>query len=164
MATLYVTVFLLLKDLFDVANAANIKILNHGAMNVAFLPCRYMILIAEATAIMDLVEEQWEDLIGEMPLEITFPALDLILKTQDGVNTMAGHGQLNRVADWVGTNVAAAFFASLERCSCINLNTADLEDDEEAKDRPLMLTRPASHDHHLDAQPPITSDGPKLAV
>ncbi|KAG5231484.1 alkaline/neutral invertase [Salix suchowensis] len=72
--------------------------------------------------------------------------------------------KLNRVADWVGTNVAAAFFASLERCSCINLNTADLEDDEEAKDRPLMLTGPASHDHHLDAQPPITSDAPKLAV
>ncbi|KAJ6675199.1 PROTEIN putative-RELATED [Salix viminalis] len=48
--------------------------------------------------------------------------------------------KLNRVADWVGTNVAAAFFASLERCSCINLNTADLEDDEEAKDRPPMIT------------------------
>ncbi|XP_009334360.2 uncharacterized protein LOC103927190 [Pyrus x bretschneideri] len=29
----------------------------------------------------------------------------------------------------VGTNVAFAFFASLERCSCINLNTADFDDD-----------------------------------
>ncbi|KAF9669089.1 hypothetical protein SADUNF_Sadunf14G0071500 [Salix dunnii] len=121
---------------------------------------------AQATAIMDLVEEQWEDLIGEMPMKITFPALDLILKTQDGVTTMAGHGQesLNRVANWEGTNVAAAFFASLERCSCINLNTTELEEDVEAKDRPLMLTKPTSHDHHLDAQPPITSDAPKLAV
>ncbi|CAK7348693.1 unnamed protein product [Dovyalis caffra] len=62
--------------------------------------------------------------------------------------------KLDRVANWVGTNVASAFFASLERCSCINLNTTDLEDDGEAKDRPLMLTKPTSHDHHLDAQPP----------
>ncbi|KAJ6334682.1 hypothetical protein OIU78_011527 [Salix suchowensis] len=29
-----------------------------------------------ATAIMDLVEERWEDLIGEMPLKITYPALE----------------------------------------------------------------------------------------
>ncbi|KAF9687934.1 hypothetical protein SADUNF_Sadunf02G0144800 [Salix dunnii] len=31
---------------------------------------------AQATAIMDLVEERWEDLIGEMPLKITYPALE----------------------------------------------------------------------------------------
>ncbi|CAN6565991.1 unnamed protein product [Malus baccata var. baccata] len=33
------------------------------------------------------------------------------------------------VLSCVGTNVAFAFFASLERCSCINLNTADFDDD-----------------------------------
>ncbi|KAF9687935.1 hypothetical protein SADUNF_Sadunf02G0144900 [Salix dunnii] len=70
--------------------------------------------------------------------------------------------KLDRVASWVGVNVASAFFASLERCSCINLNTTDLEDEEEAKDRPLMLTNPSLHDHHLDAQPTINSDAPKL--
>uniref|UniRef100_A0A6N2L2D2 Uncharacterized protein n=1 Tax=Salix viminalis TaxID=40686 RepID=A0A6N2L2D2_SALVM len=70
--------------------------------------------------------------------------------------------KLDRVASWVGVNVASAFFASLERCSCINLNTTDFEDDEEAKDRPLMLTNPSAHDHHLDAQPAINSDAPKL--
>lgn len=50
--------------------------------------------------------------------------------------------KLNDIANWVGTSVASAFFASLERCSCVNLNTADDDDeeDEEAKDRPLMLT------------------------
>ncbi|GAB4844614.1 Alkaline/neutral invertase cinv2 [Ancistrocladus abbreviatus] len=31
---------------------------------------------AQATAIMDLVEERWEDLIGEMPLKIVYPALE----------------------------------------------------------------------------------------
>ncbi|KAF5733528.1 hypothetical protein HS088_TW17G01073 [Tripterygium wilfordii] len=54
--------------------------------------------------------------------------------------------KLDRVASWVGTNVASAFFASLERCSCINLSTTDPDDDDDdAKDlRPLMLSRPAS--------------------
>ncbi|XP_031254032.1 probable alkaline/neutral invertase F [Pistacia vera] len=31
---------------------------------------------AQATAIMDLIEERWEDLIGEMPLKISYPALE----------------------------------------------------------------------------------------
>ncbi|GAV68120.1 Glyco_hydro_100 domain-containing protein [Cephalotus follicularis] len=31
---------------------------------------------AQATAIMDLVEERWDDLIGEMPLKVTYPALE----------------------------------------------------------------------------------------
>ncbi|KAM1068918.1 hypothetical protein ACFX13_000943 [Malus domestica] len=30
----------------------------------------------QATAIMDLIEERWEDLIGEMPLKIIYPALE----------------------------------------------------------------------------------------
>ena len=57
--------------------------------------------------------------------------------------------KLDRMANWVGTSVATAFFASLERCSCINLSTTDIddeEDEEEAKDRPLMLTKPINHD------------------
>ncbi|GFQ00566.1 hypothetical protein PHJA_002200500 [Phtheirospermum japonicum] len=52
--------------------------------------------------------------------------------------------KLDRAASWVGTSVATAFFASLERCSCIHLSTDDTDDDddgEEAKDRPLMLTK-----------------------
>ncbi|XP_039007605.1 alkaline/neutral invertase CINV2-like [Hibiscus syriacus] len=31
---------------------------------------------AQATSIMDLIEERWEDLIGEMPLKIVYPALE----------------------------------------------------------------------------------------
>jgi hypothetical protein len=53
--------------------------------------------------------------------------------------------KLDRVASWVGSNVASAFFASLERCSCINLSTSDLVDDHDNDDRPLMLSNPEPH-------------------
>lgn len=51
-------------------------------------------------------------------------------------------------ASWFGASVTSAFFASLERCSCINLSTDDDDDDDqdEAKDRPLMLTAAPAHD------------------
>ncbi|KAJ4825914.1 hypothetical protein Tsubulata_044968, partial [Turnera subulata] len=59
--------------------------------------------------------------------------------------------KLDRVASWVGTSVASAFFASLERCSYINLNTTDFEDEKEANSRPssfflplLLLSSPSS--------------------
>lgn len=58
-------------------------------------------------------------------------------------SSFLSYEKINGVATWFGTSVASAFFASLERCSCINLSTADMDDDEvgeEAKDRPLMLT------------------------
>ncbi|KAK6936655.1 hypothetical protein RJ641_033685 [Dillenia turbinata] len=57
-------------------------------------------------------------------------------------SAIISYEKLGGMANWVGTSVAAAFFASLERCSCINLSTTDVEDEieEEAKDRPLMLT------------------------
>ncbi|KAF5728677.1 hypothetical protein HS088_TW17G00166 [Tripterygium wilfordii] len=42
--------------------------------------------------------------------------------------------KLDRVASWVGTNVASAFIASLQRCSCIILSTTDLDDDDDTKD------------------------------
>ncbi|KAL5726863.1 hypothetical protein ACHQM5_000111 [Ranunculus cassubicifolius] len=61
-------------------------------------------------------------------------------------SSIISYEKLDRVANWLGTSVASAFFASLERCSCINLSTTDVEDEEEAKDRPLMLTKPISHD------------------
>ncbi|TKY74067.1 transmembrane protein [Spatholobus suberectus] len=32
------------------------------------------------------------------------------------------------MARWLGANLATAFFASLERCSCINLSTDDHDD------------------------------------
>ncbi|XP_057489757.1 uncharacterized protein LOC130775654 [Actinidia eriantha] len=50
--------------------------------------------------------------------------------------------KLDRLAMWVGTSVASAFFTSLERCACVNLTTSesDDEDEEDAKDRPLMFT------------------------
>ncbi|KAK8956924.1 hypothetical protein KSP39_PZI000012 [Platanthera zijinensis] len=66
--------------------------------------------------------------------------------------------KLDRMANWVGASVASAFFASLERCFCINLSTTDNnEDDEEAKGRPLLLTKPMIHHHrhHAPEQNPL---------
>ncbi|KAK8711368.1 hypothetical protein V6N13_146652 [Hibiscus sabdariffa] len=55
--------------------------------------------------------------------------------------------KLDRMANWVGTSMASAFFASLERCSCINLSTTDFDDDGESHhDRPLLFTKPLLHD------------------
>ncbi|XP_059443986.1 uncharacterized protein LOC132175912 [Corylus avellana] len=66
--------------------------------------------------------------------------------------------KLDQVASWVGSTVASAFFSSLERFSCVNLSTADPDDDDdpdEAKDRPLTLQH-----HHEDPQ----NDVAKLPV
>jgi hypothetical protein len=60
------------------------------------------------------------------------------LERSAGSCTTLGCRKLDRLAGWVGASVASAFFASLERCSCINLSTTDTEDDEEGKDMPLI--------------------------
>lgn len=60
----------------------------------------------------------------------------------EGSKAMASYCEkVDGLARWFGTDVAAAFFASLERCSCVNLNTYDTNDEcgEEAKDRLLIL-------------------------
>ncbi|KAK2992763.1 hypothetical protein RJ640_023276 [Escallonia rubra] len=64
-------------------------------------------------------------------------------------SSLTSYEKLDRLANWVGTSVASAFFASLERCSCVNLSTSDTddEDEEEAKDRPLMLTNLSANAH-----------------
>ncbi|KAF7044455.1 hypothetical protein CFC21_053676 [Triticum aestivum] len=55
---------------------------------------------------------------------------------------------LDRVAGWVGGGIAAAFFASLERCSCVNVRTHDDLDDDEQRDSvaPLMLGNDGNDD------------------
>ncbi|KAL0304436.1 UNVERIFIED_CONTAM: hypothetical protein Sradi_6311700 [Sesamum radiatum] len=60
----------------------------------------------------------------------------------ENANGASYYEKMDGLARWFGMSVAAAFFASLERCSCVNLTTSDTddEDEEEAKDRPLMLT------------------------
>lgn len=65
--------------------------------------------------------------------------------------------KIEGIASWLGTSVASAFFASLERCSCINLSTTDVEDDDdEAKDRPLIfLSKP---------EPPVAAAEPTDAA
>ncbi|GAV56627.1 hypothetical protein CFOL_v3_00169 [Cephalotus follicularis] len=49
-----------------------------------------------------------------------------------------GCGKLDGVAMWFINGVATAFFASLERCSCIRIATED--DGEEANEVPLILS------------------------
>uniref|UniRef100_A0A1J3D0D3 Uncharacterized protein n=1 Tax=Noccaea caerulescens TaxID=107243 RepID=A0A1J3D0D3_NOCCA len=51
--------------------------------------------------------------------------------------------RLDQVATWVSSSVVSAFFTSLERCACLNLDTTDPDDDDsefEAKDRPLAFS------------------------
>ncbi|CAN7092183.1 unnamed protein product [Brassica rapa subsp. narinosa] len=55
----------------------------------------------------------------------------------------ASFEKIDQAASWVGTTVISAFFASLERCSCVNLSTSD-DDDDESHSRPLALS-PAPH-------------------
>lgn len=38
--------------------------------------------------------------------------------------------KIEKVASWVKSSLASAFFASLEKCSCINLATTDEEHEE----------------------------------
>ena len=49
-----------------------------------------------------------------------------------------GCGRLDGVAMWLVNGVTAAFFASLERCSCIRIATAD-DDGDDANDLPLIF-------------------------
>ncbi|ANM60977.1 hypothetical protein AT1G64584 [Arabidopsis thaliana] len=42
--------------------------------------------------------------------------------------------------DQVATWVVSAFFTSLERCACLNLSTTDLDDDDDAKYLPLVVS------------------------
>ncbi|KAL5538992.1 hypothetical protein UlMin_024311 [Ulmus minor] len=72
-------------------------------------------------------------------------------------NTCLSYEKLNGMANWVGAYVASAFFASLERCSCINLSTTDDQDGdtEESHDLPLMLSASRSvnlDDHRVPSQ------------
>ncbi|XP_020580444.1 uncharacterized protein LOC110024676 [Phalaenopsis equestris] len=70
--------------------------------------------------------------------------------------------KLEGMAIWIGTGLASAFFASLERFSCINLTTIDHEDDMEdaEKDRPLMLSLQNSSGPYRSDDPAFS---PKLA-
>ncbi|KAH1107027.1 hypothetical protein J1N35_010795 [Gossypium stocksii] len=68
--------------------------------------------------------------------------------------------KLDRMATWVGASMASAFFASLERCSCINLSITDFDDEEEAKDRPLMFIKPVVHDEPQSQPDPAAANRP----
>ncbi|OMO70831.1 hypothetical protein COLO4_28471 [Corchorus olitorius] len=58
------------------------------------------------------------------------------VRTQTTHGSSSGCGKLDGVAMWFINGLASAFFASLERCSCIRIATED--DGEEANDVPLI--------------------------
>ncbi|CAA0827447.1 Unknown protein [Striga hermonthica] len=58
---------------------------------------------------------------------------------ENSIETTSCYDKVDGLARWLGTSVAAAFFASLERCACVNIETIG-EDDDEDDERPLMLT------------------------
>ncbi|KAI3992125.1 hypothetical protein MKX01_015016 [Papaver californicum] len=54
-------------------------------------------------------------------------------------SSSTGCNKIDGVAMWFINGVAAAFFASLERCSCINIDTKEEDDnDDDANDLPLI--------------------------
>ncbi|XP_018474581.1 uncharacterized protein LOC108845882 [Raphanus sativus] len=50
--------------------------------------------------------------------------------------------KLDQAASWFGATVISAFFASLERCSCVNLSTFDDDDDDDEEDNEESNSRP----------------------
>ncbi|KAI9097580.1 hypothetical protein K1719_025351 [Acacia pycnantha] len=51
---------------------------------------------------------------------------------------------LNGMASWFGSSVASAFFASLDRWSCVNVSTSDDLDDDNEDDYVSVLSNSAS--------------------
>lgn len=79
----------------------------------------------------------------------------------ENLSGFISYERLNGMASWLGTSVASAFFASLERCSCINLSTSedDADDPADSNDLPLMNGCPNS-----TATPTDPSDDSNLPV
>ncbi|KAK4559891.1 hypothetical protein RGQ29_008895 [Quercus rubra] len=58
--------------------------------------------------------------------------------TSPSSHSPPGCGKLDGVAMWFINGVTTAFFASLERCSCIRIATTE-DDGDEGNDLPLIL-------------------------
>ncbi|KAF3952515.1 hypothetical protein CMV_021932 [Castanea mollissima] len=60
---------------------------------------------AQATVILDLVEEHWEDLVGELPLKIVYPALEgRDWRTLTGVDPKNTRWSYHSGGSWPGEN------------------------------------------------------------
>lgn len=60
---------------------------------------------------------------------------------EDTTTSPSCYQKVDSFAKWFGMGVTAVFFASLQRFSCVNVDAdGEDDDDEEAHDRPLMLT------------------------
>ncbi|KAG0476162.1 hypothetical protein HPP92_012590 [Vanilla planifolia] len=67
----------------------------------------------------------------------------------------SSYEKIEGMVNWIGTSLSSAFFASLERFSCINLVTSDPDDEieNETKDRPLMLSDHDDSSHYRSDDP-----------
>ncbi|GMH13647.1 hypothetical protein Nepgr_015488 [Nepenthes gracilis] len=63
-------------------------------------------------------------------------AIESRVRTTSSHSTPQACGKLDGVAMWLFNGVAAAFFASLERCYCIRVST--VEDEDDANELPLV--------------------------
>ncbi|MCO5605240.1 hypothetical protein L7F22_059420 [Adiantum nelumboides] len=72
----------------------------------------------------------------------------------------SGCKQLERVAGWVGTGLYTAFFTSLDRCSCVKLDTIDMG----AQESSLMRFQRRTEQPLLDipSTPSPSSTKPRL--
>ncbi|KAI3972780.1 hypothetical protein MKX01_019438 [Papaver californicum] len=76
----------------------------------------------------------FHDFRGGSVLEPSVPSSSIRGSSSTGCNKIDG------IAMWFINGVAAAFFASLERCSCINIDTKEEDDnDDDANDLPLIF-------------------------
>ncbi|KAG7035759.1 hypothetical protein SDJN02_02557, partial [Cucurbita argyrosperma subsp. argyrosperma] len=102
---------------------------------------------------------------GKIPSKAGYNKSAIAMENQS--SACLSYEKLNGVATWLGTSVASAFFASLERCSCINLSTSDdHEDPDEAHDRPLMYCTSTSSSviRSFEPLPPPVNDVANLPV
>ncbi|KAA0042683.1 hypothetical protein IC582_022449 [Cucumis melo] len=74
--------------------------------------------------------------------------------TDNNALSILSREKLDQVAAWVAATMSSAFFSSLERFSCVNVATNDLDDDDDDDDL-LLSTQPLS-DQIL---PPDQHDG-----
>ncbi|CAK9310885.1 unnamed protein product [Citrullus colocynthis] len=68
---------------------------------------------------------------------------DRMENTDNNALSILSREKLDQVAAWVAATMSSAFFSSLERFSCVNIATNDL-DDEDDDDQLLLSNQPLS--------------------
>lgn len=64
--------------------------------------------------------------------------------TDNNALSILSREKLDQVAAWVAATMSSAFFSSLERFSCVNIATNDLDDEDDDDDQLLLSNQPLS--------------------